>query len=63
MGVGHGGLGGGKGKYRDGGCEGWNLTDCCLVLMYNLKIEFALECIVWYSALKGEINTGRHIAL
>jgi len=62
-GGGHDGLGHGKGKYRDGGCEGWNLTDCCSVLIHNLKTEFVLECIVLYSALKGELNTGHRIAL
>jgi hypothetical protein len=62
-GVEHGGLGGRKGKYRDGGCEGWNLTDCCSILIYNLKIEFVLECVVLYSALKREINTDHRIAL
>jgi hypothetical protein len=45
-GVGHGGLGDGKGKCRDGGWEGWNLTTCCSILIYNLRSEFVLECNV-----------------
>lgn len=29
-GVGHDGLGGGKGKHRDGGWDRWNLPDCSI---------------------------------